>query len=70
MKKAIYKIENQITHKLYIGQSQNPEHRFKEHCYSSSAYTSLISRAIQKYGVDNFTFEILGWFEDYNEKEK
>ncbi len=70
MEKAIYKIENQINHKIYIGQSQNPKRRFKEHCNTSYAYTSLVSQAIQKYGADNFTFEILGWFEDYNEKEK
>ena len=33
-------------------------------------YKSLIYDAIQKYGEKNFSFEILGWFEDYNEKEK
>ena len=34
------------------------------------SYKSLIYDAIQKYGEKNFSFEILGWFEDYNEKEK
>ena len=33
-------------------------------------YKSLIYDAIKKYGEKNFSFEILGWFEDYNEKEK
>lgn len=69
MKKAIYKIENLINHKIYIGQSLNPERRWSEHCYGNN-YVSLISRAIKKYGNDNFSFEILGWFENYNEKEK
>lgn len=70
MKKAIYKIENKINHKIYIGQSKDPDRRFKDHCYSNTSYTSLIHRAIQKYGKENFSFEILGWYEDYNEKEK
>ena len=26
--------------------------------------------AIEKYGKENFDFQVLGWFEDYNEKEK
>ena len=31
MKKAIYKIENKINHKIYIGQSKKPEERFLQH---------------------------------------
>lgn len=70
MKKAIYKIENLINHKIYIGQSKNPEYRFKQHCLKKEKYNSLINKAINKYGKENFSLEILGWFEDYNEKEK
>ena len=70
MKKAIYKIENKINHKIYIGQSKNPEERFLQHCYKNEKYKSLINEAILKYGKNNFSFEIIGWFEDYNEKEK
>ena len=66
MIKAIYKITNKINKKSYIGQSINPVRRFKEHCKNST----IIGKAIQSYGIDNFSFEILGWFEDYNEKEK
>ena len=65
MKKAIYKIENKINHKIYIGQSKNPEQRFKTHCLKVKTYKSLINEAILKYGKENFSFEILGWFEDY-----
>ena len=68
--KAIYKIENKINHKVYIGQSKNPEERFFQHCNRRPTYKSLIYDAIQKYGKENFSFEVLGWFEDYNEKEK
>lgn len=70
MKKAIYKIQNKINKKIYIGQSKDPEKRFKEYSSGQSGYISLIEKAILKYGVENFTFEILGWFEDYNKKEK
>lgn len=70
MQKAIYKIENKLNHKIYIGQSMDPERRFREHCgQKQMKYSSLIQDAIQKYGKENFTFEVLGWFEDYNEKE-
>lgn len=70
MKKAIYKIENKINHKIYIGQSIDPQRRFREHCCKHEKYISLIDRAIHKYGKENFSFEIIGWFENYNEKEK
>ena len=68
--KAIYKITNKLNGKSYIGQSKHPEQRWDEHCYKHTKYKSLISQAIQRYGRENFDFEILGWFEDYNEKER
>ena len=70
MKKAIYKITNLINGKIYIGESKQPEERFKEHCYRKSKDNSLIDIAIQKYGKENFNLEIIGWFEDWQEKEK
>lgn len=70
IKKAIYKIENLLNHYIYIGQSIDPQRRFREHCTKNYHYISLVGEAIQKYGKENFSFEILGWFEDYNEKEK
>lgn len=70
IKKAIYKIENLLNHHIYIGQSIDPQRRFREHCTKNYHYISLVGEAIQKYGKENFSFEVLGWFEDYNEKEK
>lgn len=71
MEKAIYKITNKINNKSYIGQSKNPYERWQAHINGHSKQDgSLIHTAIQKYGTANFTFEILGWFEDYNDKEK
>lgn len=54
---GIYKIENLINHKIYIGQSIHIERRWKEHCAPSTS--SVISTAIKKYGKENFSFQIL-----------
>lgn len=54
---GIYKITNKENGKSYIGQSIHIERRWEEHCHPSS--TSLISKAIQKYGKTNFIFEII-----------
>lgn len=70
MEKAIYKIENLINHKIYIGQSNDPERRWDEHKNKSVKGRSLIKDAILKYGEENFSFEVLGWFEDYDNKEQ
>ena len=70
MGKYLYKITNKINNMVYIGVSNNPERRFYEHIHYNYNYTSLIHRAIQKYGVDNFDFEVLGFFEDYEIQEK
>lgn len=54
---GIYKIQNQLNGKVYIGQSIHIEKRWQEHCRPSSQ--SLIAKAIQKYGKENFSFQIL-----------
>ena len=70
MGKYIYKITNTLNGKAYIGQSNNPKRRFTEHKKSKDLNISLIGRALAKYGEECFTFEIIGFFEDYNQKEK
>jgi group I intron endonuclease len=62
----VYKITNIINNKLYIGKSTIGIDRFKRHkeiatqkppnCYFH------IHKALNKYGFDNFTFEILEYF--------
>ena len=72
--KAIYKITNILNHKCYIGQSNNPMERWKQHKYRAKngidKGKSAIHDAIRELGEENFLFEIIGWFKDYNEKEK
>lgn len=54
---GIYKITNKLNNKTYIGQSVCIERRWEEHIRDNS--NSLIHLAILKYGVKNFTFEVL-----------
>lgn len=61
---GIYKIENLIDHKCYIGQSVNINSRWRAHkqivqnsnheCKDYPLY-----RAIRKYGLENFNFSVL-----------
>lgn len=60
---GIYKITNNINGKVYIGQSININKRWKEHKRRSQIpnkqYEKYLYRAFRKYGLDNFTFEVL-----------
>lgn len=69
-KKYIYKITNLINNKIYIGQTNNPNRRWKEHRNSNSGCIKL-RNAIKKYGSENFIFEIIeGPIINYDEREK
>lgn len=54
----LYKIVNTVNDKVYIGITTNPEARFKQHFEKRSNCTKL-KRAIEKYGSDKFSMEIL-----------
>lgn len=70
MEKHIYKITNKINNKVYIGQTnQTLKTRFNQH-FNTTTHISLIKRAMEKYGKENFTIESLYYGEDYNAKEK
>lgn len=56
---GIYKIENKINGKIYIGQSNNIQRRFQEHQTKGASSRIPVDVAIQKYGKDNFTYEIV-----------
>ena len=56
----IYKIENKINHKVYIGQTINFKERMYQHKYlRTDVKPQMIDLAINKYGVDNFTYIII-----------
>ena len=63
MSMGIYKITNRINGKIYIGQSIHIEKRFRQHqtesYYQGKHYNKILYQAIRKYGLENFTFEIL-----------
>ena len=56
---GIYKIENQLNNKIYIGQSKNITQRWKEHRARYQIKDSPLYRAIRKYGIENFSFEVI-----------
>lgn len=72
MIKALYKITNKINQKIYIGQTVHPEKRWWEHCQRAKTHYDNypIHLAIDKYGEENFEFEVLEWSEDYDNRER
>lgn len=54
---GIYKIENLINHKIYIGQSIEIEKRWLKHLSAKDDF--IIHKALRKYGKDAFSFQIL-----------
>ena len=73
---GIYKITNQLTKEIYIGQSVNISDRFKQHIKCGlgidASSTNKLYNNMQKYGVWNFTFELLQKCnrDKLNEKER
>ena len=60
----IYCYTNLKNNKKYIGQTINPEQRYKQHISSAfnpndKDYEAVIHRAFRKYGYDSFVYEIL-----------
>ena len=54
----IYQITNLINGKIYIGQTNNVQKRWANHRCNNDP-NMVIARALRKYGVDNFKFEVL-----------
>lgn len=56
----IYRYRNKINSKVYIGQTINIDRRKREHKNDAYRGSNLaFHRAIRKYGLDNFEFDIL-----------
>lgn len=56
---GIYKITNNLNGHCYIGKSTNISHRWIEHKCHSKTEDCALYRAIRKYGIENFTFEVI-----------
>ena len=61
---GIYKIENKLNGKIYIGKSVNILERFNTHKRNafntkSLEYDKVLYKAFRKYGIENFDFEII-----------
>ena len=82
---GIYKITNQLTQEVYIGQSKNIERRIAQHKVASKKLneTALLYRKIREYGIENFSFDVIEecnvdkldereiyWISYYNSYEK
>lgn len=69
----IYRITNNITQDFYIGKTtQEIEVRFRQHKTKAKGNKSqtILHRAMRKYGVENFTIEIIDTADgDINESE-
>ncbi len=56
----IYIVKNLKNGRSYIGQTcRSLKWRFQHHCCPSKSSVSILSRAIQKYGRENFSIELL-----------
>ena len=57
---GIYKFENKYDRKVYIGQSINIENRVKGHRKAvKTGDNTYFHRALRKYGIENFDFNVL-----------
>lgn len=76
MGQGVYKIQNLVNNKIYIGCSKDIDKRWQMHkyCYSQinipQCEKKILYKAFRKYGLDNFSFSIVEETQDYYEREK
>lgn len=60
-KAGIYKWENKINHKCYIGQAKDLNRRLIHHFSNikTGRYNSPLYKAVAKYGINNFDITIV-----------
>lgn len=71
---GIYKIENMVNHKIYIGQSTDIHRRWINHksAFNQHKIDNYLYNAMYKYGIENFDFSIVEICtrDKLNEREK
>lgn len=56
----VYLITNKVNGKHYVGKSINPDDRWAQHRANAvMGFQDPVYRAIRKYGIDNFSFEVI-----------
>ena len=73
MKIGIYIIRNKINGKVYIGQSKMLNRRYSGHLYRikrSEHHNEILQKAFDKYGIENFEYDILEEVSDINTLNK
>ena len=64
---SIYKITNTVNSKCYIGFTGNIKRRWKQHKVNRKNGKKPLYQAFRKYGIKNFTFEVI--YESENRDE-
>lgn len=60
MRSYVYRITHIPTGRIYVGKTRNPSSRWSSHkWYARHGPNSCIARAMQKHGIDEFTFSIV-----------
>jgi len=72
---GIYVFRNKLNGKVYVGKSNDLYRRHREHIYylnNNKDTCTILNRAWQKYGADNFEYEVVCHCDEseLNEKEK
>lgn len=75
MESGIYIIKNKLNNHFYIGMSKNIQLRWRHHINesqnpNSKEYEKTLYRAFRKYGIENFSFEILELCEEEKLRER
>ena len=75
MEKYIYKIKNKENGLIYIGQTKNPDKRYKQHFLNARSRedekNKILYQALTPETKENFEWTILeGPIENYNERER
>lgn len=70
MPSGIYKFENKINHKIYIGQAIDLASRYDKHIknINDDSHTENFYKGLRKYGISNFSYEILESFEYFDQE--
>lgn len=68
----LYRITNQFNGKVYIGQSNKETERWRQHKYYARQDEPLqyIHRAMAKYGVENFIYEVIATCQTQNDADE